>query len=46
MSKIVIDETKDLWFVSDTHFNHQKLVRSCPGDFEQIRNYETTEEMN
>ena len=46
MTKIVIDETKDLWFVSDTHFNHQKLVRSCPDHFDQIRNYETTEEMN
>ena len=46
MTKIVIDETKDLWFVSDTNFNHQKLVRSCPDHFDQIRNYETTEEMN
>lgn len=46
MATIKIDETKDLWFVSDTHFNHQKLVRSCPDHFDQIRNYETTEEMN
>ena len=45
MATIKIDETKDLWFVSDTHFNHQKLVRSCPDHFDQIRNYETTEEM-
>jgi calcineurin-like phosphoesterase family protein len=43
---MTIDETKNLWFISDTHFNHAKLVKSCPERFDQHRIYETTEEMN
>ena len=40
------DESKNLWFVSDTHFNHQRLVESCPFHFEEIRKYKTVFEMN
>lgn len=43
---MTIDENNDLWFVSDTHFFHKKLVRSCPEHFEKFRNYETVDEMN
>lgn len=41
-----IDEHKNLWFVSDTHFNHRKLVTSCPEHFERCRKYATVGEMN
>lgn len=46
LKNINIDETKNLWFVSDTHFNHRKLVTGCPEHFERCRTYETTDEMN
>lgn len=43
---VTIDETKNLWFVSDTHFNHAKLTKNCPEHFESCRKYATTDEMN
>lgn len=43
---ITLNEDKTLWFVSDTHFNHRKLVTGCPEHFERCRTYETTDEMN
>ena len=43
---INIKDDSELWFVSDTHFNHMKLVKGCPQHFERCRRYETTEEMN
>ena len=46
IENIVLDEDLDLWFVSDPHFYHKKLVRSCPEHFERFRNYDTVEEMN
>lgn len=46
IENIGLDEDFDLWFVSDPHFYHKKLVRSCPEHFERFRNYDTVEEMN
>lgn len=37
---------ENVFLVSDTHFNHNKLVRSCKDHFEQFRKYETTAEMD
>lgn len=37
---------ENVYFVSDTHFNHQKLCRGYPVHFDRTRTYETVEEMN
>ena len=37
---------ENVFIVSDTHFNHNKLVKSCPTHFEQHRFYDTTTEMD
>lgn len=43
---IKVDDTRKLWFVSDTHFFHHKLCKGYPDRFENPRLYETVEEMN
>lgn len=43
---VTIDETKKLWFFSDLHFNHRRLVKSTPYHFDEVRNFETVQEMN
>lgn len=37
---------ENVYIVSDTHFNHQKLCHSYPNHFDSHRTYETIEEMN
>jgi calcineurin-like phosphoesterase family protein len=37
---------ENVYFVSDTHFNHTKLCKGYPDHFEKTRKYETVEEMN
>lgn len=34
-----------LWFVSDTHFGHRRLVTGSPDHFESCRTYATVDEM-
>lgn len=43
---IDIPDSSRLFFASDTHFGHRRLVTSCPTHFERCRRYETVEEMN
>ena len=43
---IDLPDSARLFFVSDTHFGHRRLVTSCPTHFERCRRYETVEEMN
>lgn len=45
--KKMLDLTNEnVYFVSDTHFNHTKLCKGYPDHFEKTRKYETVEEMN
>jgi calcineurin-like phosphoesterase family protein len=37
---------ENVYFVSDTHFNHTKLCKGYPDHFHKTRKYETIEEMN
>ena len=37
---------ENVFFVSDTHFNHTKLCTGYEDHFERTRKYETIEEMN
>lgn len=39
-------EGHKVWFVSDTHFYHKKLVLTCDEHFERCRTYQTVVEMN
>ena len=43
---IDLPDSSRLFFASDTHFGHRRLVTSCPTHFERCRRYETVEEMN
>lgn len=43
---VTMDETKKLWFFSDLHFNHCRLVKSTPYHFDEVRNFDTVQEMN
>lgn len=37
---------ENIYFVSDTHFNHHKLCSSYPDHFDHFRKYKTVNEMN
>lgn len=37
---------ENVFLVSDTHFNHNKLVKSYPDHFDQVRKYDTTQQMD
>jgi calcineurin-like phosphoesterase family protein len=37
---------RQLWFVSDTHFGHRRLVTGSPDHFDTCRTYATTDEMD
>lgn len=42
-----IDASKyNLWFVSDTHFGHRRIVRNEPDHFEHTRPFDTTADMD
>ena len=43
---IDLPDSARLFFVSDTHFGHKRLVTSCPTHFDTCRRYETVDEMN
>lgn len=38
--------SENTWFVSDTHFHHYKLCKSCEDKLEHCRKYTTVEEMD
>jgi len=42
---IDLPDSTGLFFVSDTHFGHKKLVTSCEDHFDNCRTYATVEEM-
>ena len=42
---IDLPESAGLFFVSDTHFGHRKLVTGCEDHFDNCRTYATVEEM-
>lgn len=46
VGNIIVPSGSELYFVSDTHFSHSRLVKSDPNHFECVRNYDTVEEMN
>lgn len=46
MEHIKISDDKELYFVSDFHFCHRKLVKESDDAFEMPRDFETIEEMN
>lgn len=42
---LTVDDDKRLFFVSDTHFGHTKIVSGSPVHFDTVRKYVTVEEM-
>lgn len=40
------NDNEKILLISDIHFGHKKMVKSCPEHFEQCRIYETIEEMD
>lgn len=44
--KIVLEESQNIWFTSDTHWGHDNILKFNPDDNRRARLFSTIEEMN
>lgn len=46
VKKLELNVSENTWFVSDIHFHHEKLCKSCEERLECFRKYSTADEMD
>ena len=46
VKKLELNISENTWFVSDTHFHHEKICGSCRERVEHYRKYSTADEMD